>query len=101
VPTTVDTATYTGDCATAKTFTFTAKISTSAAGKVTYYWAKSDGTKSETKSLTFDSAGTKDVTTTWALGSAGFTYSGWTQVYIDSPNHQFFGKANFTITCNP
>jgi hypothetical protein len=101
VPTTVDPPSYTGDCAAAKTFTFTAKINTSAAGKVTYYWKKSDGTQSDTKTLTFDAAGVQDVSTIWNLGSPGFSYTGWMQIYIDNPNHQVFSKANFSITCNP
>lgn len=94
VPTTVDPASWNGPCP--KTFTFTANIKTNAAGTVKYHWERSDGTKSAIKTLTFDSAGTKTVTTSWDFGSSG---SGWEAVYIDEPNHQLFSKAEFSVTC--
>jgi hypothetical protein len=90
---------YSGACPA--TITFSASIITSAAGTVTYFWESSDGVKSSTESLTYDSAGSKTVNTTWTLGGSGFTYSGWEKIYIDQPNHQYFYPANFTITCDP
>jgi hypothetical protein len=90
---------YSGACPV--TITFTAEIKTSGAGTVTYHWERNDGGKGSTETLTYDSAGTKTVTTTWTMGGAGFTYSGWEKVYIDTPNHQYFSPANFSITCNP
>jgi hypothetical protein len=89
----------TGD-ACPKKVTFTANISTSKAGVVTYQWQRSDGATGETKSLEFTEGGTKSVTTTWELGAAGSgTMTGWEQIYIDNPNHQLFPKAQFSFEC--
>ncbi len=99
VPTTVDVETFSGACPT--TFNFEAKIKTSNAGLVKYHWKFSDGSSSSVKSLTFDEAGTKTVTTTWTLGSPSMSYAGWARIYIDEPNHQDFGKATFTMNCSP
>jgi hypothetical protein len=82
------------------TFTFTAKITTSAAGTVTYYWKRSDGSHSSSETLSFSGSDTKTVTITWDLGVAGTTYNEWERVYIDNPNHQDFPKVNIKLTCN-
>jgi hypothetical protein len=79
-------------------FTFSAAITTSTAGTVTYRWERSDGAVGPTQSLEFSSAGTQTVTTTWDLGA---DYSGWQRVYIDNPNHQAFNQINFTLDCLP
>lgn len=78
------------------TFTFSSKIKVNAAGTVKYHWERSDGTKTEVKSLKFDAAAEKEVSLTWELNS---TTTGWARLYIDEPNHQYFPKANFTLTC--
>ena len=72
-------------------------ITTSSAGKVTYYITNSEGETSSTESLTFDSAGTKEVDDLhWDIHETG---SYWIKVYIDKPNHQEFGKFYFDIDC--
>jgi hypothetical protein len=76
-------------------FQIKADITTNTAGTVTYYWVRSDGaTDNEAHpDLVFDSAGTKSVTTSWSTNASG---SKWMNIYIDKPNHQQFGRANFS-----
>ena len=76
-------------------FQIKADITTNSAGTVTYTWVRSDGdTDTEVHpELVFDSAGTKSVTTTWSTTASG---DKWMDIYIDKPNHQQFGRANFS-----
>ena len=90
----VDTASYTGTCP--HTFHFTAAITASAAGTVTYYWTRDDGSSAAEQSLVFGTAGTQSVTYDWNLGAPG---ASWVKLYINNPNHQLFGAANITVTC--
>lgn len=75
-------------------FQIKADITTSSAGTVTYKWIRSDGaTDTEVHpDLVFDSAGTKSVSTSWSTTASG---DKWMDIYIDKPNHQQFGRANF------
>ena len=75
-----------------------AEIKSSAAGKVTYKWTDSAGVSSSTKSYTFDDAGTKIVEYNVTVASTG---DYWAKVYIDNPNHQWFGPINFHVNCTP
>lgn len=82
-------------------FIFSANITTSAAGTVTYYWRySSDGgvtfTKATTQSITFGTAGTQTVSYTPTFPSPG-TY--FVNIYIDAPNRQNFDR--ITVTCLP
>jgi hypothetical protein len=86
---------YDGACP--KTFTIEADITTSAAGKVTYQWKRSDGITSDVKSVTFDSKGTKTVQFDWELNSSE---THWVKLYIDAPNHQWFGPIDIPVTCS-
>lgn len=76
-------------------FQIQADIKTNGAGTVTYKWIRSDGgTDTATHpDLVFDSAGTKSVTTSWSTTASG---DKWMDIYIDKPNHQQFGRANFS-----
>jgi hypothetical protein len=76
-------------------FQIQADITTNGAGTVTYKWIRSDGaTDTATHpDLVFDSAGTKSVTTSWSTTAFG---AKWMDIYIDKPNHQQFGRANFS-----
>ncbi len=80
------------------TFTFTANVTTTAAGTVTYWWVFSDGTTSSPQSLVFASAGTQAISITRTYGA---TTGGWAAVSIDNPNHQQFPSQVFTLTCTP
>ena len=75
-------------------FQITANITTNAPGAVTYKWKRSDNATDTANhpDLIFDVAGTKSVSTTWSVSASG---SHWMDIYIDDPNHQQFGRANF------
>jgi len=88
-------ASYDGACP--KNFTIKADITTSAAGKVTYQWKRSDGVTTDLKSVTLDSQGTKTVQFDWDLNS---TDTHWAKIYIDAPNHQWFGPIDIPVTCS-
>jgi hypothetical protein len=90
---------YSGVCPA--TFAFYANIWTNSAGTATYYWLRSDGSKSPQGTLTFTGAGVQTVADTWTLGRAGTVTSGLDQIYIDQPNHQSFNPVYFNLTCNP
>jgi hypothetical protein len=76
-------------------FQIEADITTNGAGTVTYKWVRSDGAIDNNvhPDVVFDSAGTKSVNTSWATNAAG---SKWMDIYIDNPNHQQLGRANFS-----
>jgi len=106
VNTSVNPASYTGPCTDAGgkriDFTFSADIKTNGAGEVTYTWQRSDNATAPEESLTFNSAGTKTVTSTWSRWfHPGDNDTGWKRVYINNPNHQTFAQATFTVTCDP
>lgn len=82
-------ATRTGSCATPGTkYIIDAKIKTSKAGKVTYYWKRSDGVRTAAQSLEFLSASAKTVSYEWETAEDAV----WVQLYIDEPNHQLFDR---------
>jgi hypothetical protein len=76
-------------------FTITANITANGAGNVTYKWVRSDGAIDGAvhPPIVFAAAGSQSVNTTWSVAAAG---SYWMDIYIDSPNHQQFGRANFS-----
>ncbi|MDR3576590.1 MAG: NBR1-Ig-like domain-containing protein [Anaerolineaceae bacterium] len=103
VLTSVDTAAITTACPTGHEFTFTANITTNEAGTVNYHWEFSDGSKTSTRILDFNSAGTQTVSATWDLGSTDLVspnpFDGWARIFVDAPNNQAFSMVNFTLTC--
>jgi hypothetical protein len=94
---TVDQPNYNGVCGSGKTLTFTFNITVNGPGTVTYHNQRSDNAEGATHDLEFDAAGTKTVTETWTMSAS---YTGWMQLYIDTPNHQSLGRTNFTLTCS-
>jgi Ig-like domain from next to BRCA1 gene len=78
----------TGSCGN---FHITANIITNGAGTVKYHRIWSDGgTDSLPGTLIYSAAGTNSVTYDSSTSS-----SGWMDIYIDSPNHQQFGRATY------
>ena len=76
-------------------FSYTVNITTNAAGTVNLHRVFSDGgTDTTPRTLVFDSAGTKSFSESVYYGVAAS--SSWTDIYIDNPNHQQFGRATFT-----
>jgi hypothetical protein len=90
-----DPASYNGACP--MTFSLSADITASAAGKVTYKWKTSDGTTTALKTITFDKKGTKTVELDWQATASG---AHWAKLYIDTPNHQWFGPIDIPVTCS-
>lgn len=77
-----------------------AVITTSAGGVVSYKWDDSQGCLSgcTTKSMNFAGAESKTVQHTMTVGAFG---DYWAKIYIDAPNHQWFGPKNFHVDCTP
>ena len=76
-------------------FTITANVTANGAGNVTYKWVRSDGAIDNNvhPPIVFAAAGSQSVNTQWFVAAAG---NHWMDIYIDSPNHQQFGRANFS-----
>lgn len=90
---------FTGKCS--KQFDFTGEIKTNGAMTVKYTWLRSDGATSPEKTLEFDAAGSKTVTTSWTLGADGNTYEGlWQQIKITTPEEILSNKAEFDLICD-
>jgi len=76
-------------------FTIVAFITANSAGSVEYYWIRSDGAIDGAvhPPIVFTSAGTQQVSITWSTIAPG---AKWIDIYVDSPNRQRFGRANFS-----
>jgi Ig-like domain from next to BRCA1 gene len=83
----------TGTC---PNFNYTYSVTTNGAGTVNLHRVFSDGgTDTLPATLVFSSAGTQtSANQPVYMGKPATTT--WTDIYIDSPNHQQFGRANFT-----
>jgi len=81
----------TGSC---PNFDVSVNITTNAAGTVTYHFLSSDSSSTSPTSLVFSSAGTQTISFARYFGAAHSSL--WTDIYIDSPNHQQFGRATFS-----
>ncbi len=79
-----------------KTFSFSATITVNKAGTVQYKWERSDGASGSVETLTFAGPGSKTVTDSWNLGTAG---THWKRVRIVSPNAMVSNKAQFSLSC--
>jgi hypothetical protein len=76
-------------------FQITASITANGPGEVTYKWKRSDNAIDTITHppVVFSSAGTKSVSTNWFTTNPG---AKWMDIYIDDPNHQQFGRTNFS-----
>jgi len=80
---------------TCPNFSYTVSVTTNGAGTVNLHRVFSDGgTDTLPRTLTYTSAGTQSFTESRYFGVPAS--SAWTDIYIDSPNHQQFGRATFT-----
>ena len=75
-----------------------AEITSSAGGNVTYKWRDSTGATSATQSLSFHDPGKKIVDYHVTVTATG---DYWAEIYIDNPNHQWFGQKSFHVNCTP
>ena len=80
-----------------QSFHIGADITVNGPGTVTYWFQHSNGTISAASSVTFTAAGTKMVTESWSRNATG---SYWAKIYINTPNHQWFGQVNLHLTCS-
>lgn len=77
-------------------FSYTYSITTNGPGTVNLHRVFSDGgTDTTPVTMTFASAGTQTSPSIAVFMGAPATTT-WTDIYIDSPNHQQFGRASFT-----
>jgi len=84
--------TVSGSC---PNFHIVVAITTNGAGTVNYHRVWNDGgTDTSPGTLTFGSASTQSVSYDTYFGGAHS--SGWMDIYIDSPNHQELGRANYS-----
>ena len=86
-------ASYSGPCPT--TITFNGKITSPAPGTITYKYLRSDGGIAPEQTLTFPSAGSQAVSTTWHSGEG----EGWKQIQVLSPKSVLSNQANVIIQC--
>jgi hypothetical protein len=77
---------------------FTATVATNGAGNVNYRWERSDGGLGSNETISFASAGSQTVTTTWDF-PAGAVPTGWQKLHILSPNDLQSNTGVFIITC--
>jgi len=89
-----DNAAFSGACP--HTTALNAAITAAAAGRVTYFWERSDGTKGAMQELVFNSSGTQTINTSWQFGSS---FDGTVTIYVDNPNHQYFQNLSVKVTC--
>ena len=78
----------TGSC---PNFNLSVTVTTNGAGTVNLHRVWTSGTDSTPKTLTFSGAGNQTID----YGPVYSATSSWTDIYIDSPNHQQFGRAHF------
>ena len=76
----------------------TASITTNGAGTIEYEWTSTSGTDPK-KTLTFASAGAQSINFDLARGSVWAGTPESVGIYIHDPNHQDFGKKDFTTAC--
>lgn len=81
---------------TCPNFSYTVNVTTNGPGTVNLHRVFSNplSTDATPRTLTFAAAGTQSFTESVYYGVAAS--SSWTDIYIDSPNHQQFGRATFT-----
>ncbi len=79
-------------------FTFTGTITTSKAGRVSYYWALSGGAASAPATLTFGAPGTQAVQP-FTVTPPGDTATGAAELVVTSPVPAVSNTAAYTLTC--
>lgn len=90
---------YTGKCPTV--FTFKGKITVNRPATVQYRFVRSDNTRHALGVLTFEEAGTKEVTDTWVFDDPAQlpTFQGWEAIQVNLPMKIQSNLAYFKGTC--
>ncbi len=85
---------FSGNCPV--DISFSASITVDKAGTVVYNWLRSDGATGSRESVTFNSAGTQEVSTIWSSSESG---SYWVEVHILDPVDGYSSAAYYTLSC--
>jgi hypothetical protein len=80
--------------------TFTGSVTSSTAGKVTYYWAQSDGTDSAAATLEFPVPGTRPVQALTVIPPSGTAHGG-AEIVVTSPSAAASPVATYALSCHP
>ena len=83
------------------TLNFDADITVDGACTVTYQWERSDASIPPVKTLVFNAAGTKNVTTSWTLGGGPGSGTVWQRVNILTPLPMSSNQATVNLTFTP
>ena len=75
---------------------FTGRISSDAAGRVRYTWARRDKPSNNTFTLQFDKPGSLPVTYDWLLNGPA---EGWVVLQVLSPEKVHSAKVRFAVNC--
>ncbi len=86
---------YSGDCSSGVTVTFSGSITANRPGSVSYRIEDGSGSIGGA-TITFDAAGSASVSSQATYTSST---SGTARIYIDSPNHQYLGSASYSVSC--
>src|SRR5690606_28562334 len=78
-------------------FDFEGRITVDSPMTVTYRWIRSDGASPPTGTLTFSSAGSRTVTSSWQLGKRDHPVTLWKAIEILTPNSMTSNHAEFTV----
>jgi len=91
----IEPLTFTGVCP--KILTLSATFTANGPGAVTYRWERSDIAYSDVKSIIFDEAGTKTITSQWELSESA---TGWYRVHVLTPRDTTSIPVNYLISCS-
>ncbi len=92
-----DRGAYVGFCPV--TVTFTAELTSHGAGTIFYTWLRSDGAIGPIESVVASEGKAITATTTWQIGSPGFTYDGSQALKILGPRILVSDPSYFSLTC--
>jgi hypothetical protein len=97
-------ASFSGLCSSTRSFSINGVIyalSSTPGGRVTYRWARSDGSFGPAQTIVFAAGETaRDVTDSWTLQAAQGTGAQFTdQIQVSAPNAWFSTRAAFTFGC--
>jgi serine/threonine-protein kinase len=84
-------------CAKPATFTYSAALTTTAPGSVSYRWVYSSGPAGQVQTLRFPTAGTQQVS--GGTVQARVAGSGWAEVQLVAPGGPVSNKARYSLLC--
>jgi hypothetical protein len=88
----------TSSCTTATTFTYSANLSSTGAGTVSYKWVYSTGKSGPVQTATFPAAGTRQVS--GGTVSVKTASTGWAAIQIMNAGGALSSKATYKLTCS-